>query len=82
MPTFTNFLEVSEMHSCHLQQIEFYTIVPVRNVSTRKTASYRTLLEHLEVAELIKKVESPRSNSPLLYSAACNWGTQLNSASV
>jgi hypothetical protein len=82
MPTFTNSLEVLEVHSGHLQQIEFYTLGPVTNVATRITASYKIFSEQLEVAELIKKVESPRSNRPLLYSAACGRRTQLNSASV
>jgi hypothetical protein len=82
MTEFTNFLEVSDVHFCHLQQIEFYTIVPVTNVATRITASYRIFLGQLEVAGLIKKGESPRSNSPLLYSAACGWRTKLNYVSV
>jgi hypothetical protein len=64
MPTFTNFLQVSVVHSCHLQQTEFYTVVPVINVSTRIAASYRIFLEHLEVAELVKKADSPRSQQP------------------
>jgi hypothetical protein len=59
MPTFTNFLEVSEVQFCHLQRIEFYTIVPATNVAIRITASYRIFIEQLEVAELVKKVESP-----------------------
>ena len=53
MATFTSFLEVSVVHSCRLQQIEFYTIVPVINVSIRISVSHRIFLEQLEVAELV-----------------------------
>jgi hypothetical protein len=63
-PTFTSFLEVSVVHSCNLQQTEFYINVPVTDVTKGIAASYRIFLEHLEVAELVKKVESPRSQQP------------------